>query len=43
MPKYVVSTTRDDILFPKGPPTQFDLTDSISLKNGITILSYTIA
>jgi dihydrofolate reductase len=42
-PLFVGQGTRDDILFAKGPPTQFDLTDSISLKNGITILSYTIA
>jgi hypothetical protein len=30
-------------LFPKGPPTQFEPTGSISLDSGITILSYTVA
>jgi dihydrofolate reductase len=41
-PLFVGKGTREDILFPKGPPAQFELTDSISLDSGITILSYTV-
>jgi dihydrofolate reductase len=42
-PLFVGKGTREEILFPKGPPTQFELTGSIGLDSGITILSYTIA
>jgi hypothetical protein len=39
-PLFVGKGTSDDLLFPKGPPTQFDLTDSTILKNGMAILTY---
>ena len=39
-PLFVGKGTSDDLLFPKGPPTQFDLTDSTVLKNGMAILTY---
>jgi hypothetical protein len=31
------------VLFPKGPPTQFDLTDTTILKNSMAILTYRLA
>ena len=42
-PLFVGKGTGEDILFPKGPPTQFAPTGSVSLASGITILSYTVA
>jgi dihydrofolate reductase len=42
-PLFVGKGTNDDLLFPKGPPTQFVLTDSTILKSGTAILSYQIA
>jgi dihydrofolate reductase len=39
-PLFVGKGTSDDLLFPKGPPTQFELTDSTILKNGMAILTY---
>ena len=42
-PLFVGKGSTDDVLFPKGPPTQFVLTDSTILKSGMAILSYRIA
>ena len=42
-PLFVGKGTSDDLLFPKGPPTQFELTDSTILKSGTAILSYRLA
>jgi riboflavin biosynthesis pyrimidine reductase len=42
-PLFVGRGTTDDLLFPKGPPTQFELVDSTILKDGIAILSYRLA
>jgi hypothetical protein len=42
-PLFVGKGTSDDLLFPKGPPTQFELTDSTILKNGMAIRSYRLA
>ena len=39
-PLFVGKGTSDDLLFPKGPPTQFELTDSTILKSGMAILTY---
>jgi dihydrofolate reductase len=39
-PLFVGKGTSDDLLFPKGPPTQFELTDSTILKNDMAILTY---
>jgi dihydrofolate reductase len=39
-PLFVGKGTSDDLLFPKGLPTQFELTDSTILKNGMAILTY---
>ena len=39
-PLFVGNGSTDDVLFPKGPPTQFVLTDSAILKSGMAILSY---
>jgi dihydrofolate reductase len=39
-PLFVGAGTTDDLLFPKGPPTQFELVDSTILKSGMVILSY---
>ena len=39
-PLFVGKGTSDDLLFPKGPPTQFELTDSTILENGMAILTY---
>ena len=41
-PLFVGQGSSDDLLFPKGMPTQFERTDSIDLANGITILSYRV-
>ncbi len=42
-PLFVGKGSTDDVLFPKGPPTQFVLTDSTILKSGMAILSYRLA
>ena len=42
-PLFVGKGSTDDVLFPRGPPTQFVLSDSTILKNGMAILSYRIA
>lgn len=42
-PLFVGAGTTDDLLFPKGPPTQFELVDSTALKSGVAILSYRLA
>ena len=42
-PLFVGAGTTDDLLFPKGPPTQFELVDSTILKSGMAILSYRLA
>jgi dihydrofolate reductase len=39
-PLFVGKGTSDDLLFPKGPTTQFELIDSTILKNGMAILTY---
>ena len=36
-------TPAEDVLFPKAPPTQFELTDSAILKSGMAILTYRLA
>jgi dihydrofolate reductase len=42
-PIFVGKGSLDDVLFLKGPPTQFVLTDSTILKSGTAILSYRLA
>ena len=42
-PLFVGRGTADDLLFPKAPATQFELTDSTILKNGMVILTYRVA
>ena len=42
-PLFVGKGAGDDVLFPKGPPTQFELTDSTILKSGMAILTYRLA
>jgi dihydrofolate reductase len=42
-PLFVGTGSTDDVLFPKGPPTQFVLTDSTILNSGMAILSYRLA
>jgi dihydrofolate reductase len=39
-PLFVGTGTADDLLFPKGPPTQFELVDSVILKDSMVILTY---
>jgi dihydrofolate reductase len=39
-PLFVGAGSADDVLFPKGPPTQFDLIDSTILKSSMVILTY---
>lgn len=39
-PLFVGIGSADDVLFPKGPPAQFVLTDSTILNSGMAILSY---
>jgi dihydrofolate reductase len=39
-PLFVGKGSTDDVLFPKGPPTQFELTDATILKNSMAILTY---
>jgi dihydrofolate reductase len=42
-PLFVGKGSIDDALFPKGPPTQFELTDATILKNSMAILTYRLA
>jgi len=42
-PLFVGTGTDADLLFPKGPPTQFDLRDVTTLDNGMVIVSYVLA
>jgi len=42
-PLFVGKGHIDDVLFLKGPPTQFELVDSTILKSGTAILSYRLA
>jgi dihydrofolate reductase len=42
-PLFVGKGTSDDLLFPKGPTTHFELTDSTILKSGMAILTYRLA
>lgn len=39
-PLFVGRGTTDDLLFPKGPPTQFELIESTILNDGMAVLSY---
>jgi hypothetical protein len=39
-PLFVGKGSTDDVLFPKGRPTQFELTDATILKNSMAILTY---
>jgi len=39
-PLFVGKGSTDDVLFPKGPPTQFELVDSTTLKSSMVILTY---
>ena len=42
-PLFVGTGSTDDLLFPKGPPTQFELVDSAILKSSMVILTYRLA
>ena len=42
-PLFVGKGTTDDVLFPKGPPTQFELIDSATFTDGMAILTYRVA
>jgi dihydrofolate reductase len=42
-PLFVGRGTTDDVLFPKGPPTQFELTDATILKSSMAVLTYRLA
>jgi dihydrofolate reductase len=42
-PLFVGTGTVNDVLFPKGPPTQFELIDSMILKTSMVILTYRLA
>ena len=42
-PLFVGKGTSDDVLFPKGPPTQFELIDSAIFNDGMAILTYRVA
>lgn len=42
-PLFVGKGTTDDVLFPKGPPTQFELADSAILNDSMVILTYRLA
>jgi len=39
-PLFVGTGGTEDLLFPKGPPTQFELVDSTILKSSVVILTY---
>jgi dihydrofolate reductase len=42
-PLFVGTGSTEDLLFPKGPPTQFELVDSTILKSSMVILTYRLA
>lgn len=42
-PLFVGKGSTDDALFPKGPPSQFELVDSTTLKSSMVILTYRLA
>ena len=42
-PLFLGKGTSDDVLFPKGPPTQFELIDSAIFDDGMAILTYRVA
>ena len=42
-PLFVDTGTTNDVLFPKGPPMQFELADSGILTSGMVILTYRLA
>src|SRR5262245_19847758 len=42
-PLFVGTGSSGDTLFPKGPPTQFELVDSTILNGGMAILTYRVA
>jgi dihydrofolate reductase len=42
-PLFVGTGRADDVLFPKAPPTQFELVDSVILKSSMVILTYRLA
>lgn len=42
-PSFVGQGTSDDLLFPRGPATQFNLPDVITLNSGMLIASYELA
>ena len=42
-PLFVGKGSTDDVLFPKGPPTHFELTDATTLKRSMAILTYRLA
>ena len=42
-PLFVGTGSTDDLLFPKLPPTQFELVDSAILKSSMVILTYRLA
>ena len=39
-PLFVGKGRPDDLLFPKGPPTHFELTEATILANSMAILTY---
>jgi dihydrofolate reductase len=39
-PQFIGNGTSDDVLFPKAPPTQFELIDSAIFNDGMVILTY---
>jgi dihydrofolate reductase len=42
-PLFLGKGTSDDVLFPKGPPTHFELIDSAIFNDGMAILTYRVA
>jgi dihydrofolate reductase len=42
-PLFIGKGTKDDLLFPKGPTTQFELIDSAIFNDGMAILTYRVA
>jgi len=42
-PLFVGAGSTTDLLFPQGPPTQFELVDSAILENSMVILTYRLA
>lgn len=44
IPSAIAGTgSTDDLLFPKGPPSQFEVTDAAILKNSVAILTHQLA